>query len=64
MKTAIFCGLIILCGCSSPRKQCNLERIANAHREELSQMLSNYPATTMDLMHTISVLENETGHYQ
>lgn len=57
--------LLASAGCAHrPIKECNLERIANAHRIELSQMLSNSPATTMEMMRTIATLEQEVGGYQ
>jgi hypothetical protein len=65
MNKLIILLLTASTGCAHrPIKECNLERIANAHRVELSQMLSNYPCTTMELMRTIATLEQEAGGYQ
>ncbi len=63
MKKIALC-LLLLAGCSSPRKPCQVERIGNEHNKELREMLDQYPCTTMDLLQTITRLEEETGHYQ
>lgn len=51
-------------GCVTSLKPCQVDRIANEHNADLQIMLDKYPKTTMDLLHTIAVLEQETGHYK
>jgi len=65
MTPAIPMRLLLALTSCAPRslKDCNLERIAAAHRAELSLMLSNYPATTKQLMRAITSLEQEAGGY-
>jgi hypothetical protein len=58
-------ALLAFTGCAHrPIRDCNVQRIADSHREELSQMLSNYPSTTMEMLRTIATLEQEAGGYR
>ena len=59
------CILLAFVSCAhQPLRECNLQRIADTHQAELSQMLSNYPSTTMEMMRTIATLEQEAGGYR
>lgn len=57
-------ALILLTGCSTARKPCQVERICNQHNADMQKMLKDYPETTMDILKTIATLEEETGHYK
>jgi hypothetical protein len=55
--------LASLAGCAT-RKECNITLINHRHPGELSAILKEHESLTMDLLHTIAVLEQEAGHYR
>jgi len=60
----VFLFLILLSGCATQHKPCNVERITSRYRVEMLDSLDRHPSMTMDLLQTIARLENEAGGYE
>lgn len=58
-------GLVVggMTGCRSVPRECNLERIRLAHAD-LKEALEQHPALIMDMLKTITTLEQEAGGYR
>lgn len=55
---------LLLSGCATHRKPCQVERICLSHREDMIAALTNYPVMMRDVLSTIATLEQEAGGYK
>jgi len=57
--------VMLLSGCASRQpRPCQVERISFKYRDDMLDSLSRHPDMTMDLLHTIAILEQEAGGYR
>ena len=64
LKPIIWLLLLLLVPACRTQKECNIILINRRHPGELTAMLKEHEAATMDMLKTIADLEAETGRYQ